>query len=67
MSQFSGSDTATTSLPVLLEVPNGPRLAILEADLLDYAGLYLEAEGKDQPVLKVFYRLTPNAWNRVVT
>ncbi len=52
VSQFSGSDTATTSLPVLLEVPNGPRLAILEADLLDYAGLYLEAEGKDQPVLK---------------
>jgi alpha-glucosidase len=67
VSNFSGSDTATTSLPVLLEVPNGPRLAILEADLLDYAGLYLEAEGKDQPVLRGFYLLTRNAWSRVAT
>ncbi len=31
-----------SSLPVLVEVPNGPRVALLESDLLDYAGLFLK-------------------------
>ena len=40
----AGSDTSMTSLPVLLEVPGGPKIALLESDLLDYAGLYLTAD-----------------------
>ncbi len=48
----AGSDTSMTSLPVLLEVPGGPKIALLESDLLDYAGLYLTADGGSQPALK---------------
>jgi alpha-glucosidase len=45
------SDTNMTSLPLLLEVPGGPKVAILESDLLDYAGLYLTATGGSRPAL----------------
>ena len=35
--------TSIIGLPLLVEVPKGPRVAILEADLRDYAGMYLGA------------------------
>jgi len=34
-----------SSLPALVQVPNGPNVVITEADLLDYAGMDLTAEG----------------------
>jgi alpha-glucosidase len=51
ISNLADSDTSMTSLPVLVDVPNGPKLAIMESDLLDYAGLYLVAKGGSQPAL----------------
>ncbi len=39
-----------TTLPILVEVPDGPKVAILESDLLDYAGLFLKGT-KGTPVL----------------
>jgi alpha-glucosidase len=34
--------TSLVALPLLVEIPDGPWVAILEADLTDYAGMYLE-------------------------
>ncbi len=33
--------TSTIGLPLLVEIPNGPWVALLEADLSDYAGMYV--------------------------
>ncbi|MFB3922992.1 MAG: glycoside hydrolase family 97 protein [Terriglobia bacterium] len=33
--------TSIVALPLLIEVPNGPWAALLEADLTDYAGMYV--------------------------
>jgi len=33
--------TSTLGLPLLIEIPQGPWVALLEADLTDYAGMYL--------------------------
>ena len=35
--------TSTIGLPLLIEFPQGPWVALLEADLTDYAGMYLSA------------------------
>jgi alpha-glucosidase len=35
--------TSLVALPLLVSIPDGPWAAILEADLTDYAGIYLEA------------------------
>jgi alpha-glucosidase len=51
VADLAGSDTNMTSLPVLLDVPGGPKIALLESDLLDYAGLYLMADGGSRPAL----------------
>jgi alpha-glucosidase len=32
-------------LPMVVQIANGPRLAITEADLVDYPGMYLESNG----------------------
>jgi len=33
--------TSIVALPLLVEIPNGPWVALLEADLTDYAGMYV--------------------------
>lgn len=33
------------SLPALVDIKNGPKVALLEADLLDYPGMYLRGSG----------------------
>ena len=33
--------TSLVALPLLVEIPNGPWVALLEADLTDYAGMYV--------------------------
>ena len=35
------------SLPALVEIKEGPKLVLMEADLMDYPGLYLEGTGKN--------------------
>lgn len=46
------ADSQMCSLPALVVKANGTKLAISEADLLDYAGLYLHGSDDGQPVLK---------------
>ncbi len=46
------ADTQMCSLPALVVKPDGTKLAISEADLLDYAGLYLRGSGEGKPVLR---------------
>jgi len=48
LSQISGYEMCYP--PALVDVKDGPKIAITEADLEDYAGLYLQ--GSDGPVLK---------------
>lgn len=38
-------------LPLLVEIPGGPMLAVAEADLKNYPGMYLQKTIKDQPRL----------------
>jgi alpha-glucosidase len=45
------ADTQFCVLPAVLVEPNGLKIAISEADLLDYAGLYLRGNGSAQPGL----------------
>ena len=33
------------SIPALVDVPNGPKIALTESDLIDYPGFYLQAQG----------------------
>ncbi len=33
------------SIPALVEVPDGPKIALTESDLIDYPGFYLQAQG----------------------
>ena len=46
------ADTQMCCLPALLVKPNGLKLAITEADLLDYPGLYLRGSGRAQASLQ---------------
>lgn len=39
-------------LPVLVDLPDGPKIAITEADLDDYPGLYLTGSADGSPVLE---------------
>ncbi len=48
LSQISEYEMCST--PALVDIKDGPKVAITEADLEDYAGLYLQ--GSDGPVLK---------------
>jgi len=48
LSQISEYEMCST--PALVDIRDGPKVAITEADLEDYAGLYLQ--GSDGPVLK---------------
>jgi len=41
------SDQMMCSLPALVEIENGPKVLITEADLEDYPGLYLRGGGND--------------------
>jgi len=34
-----------SSIPALVDVPDGPKIAITESDLIDYPGFYLQAQG----------------------
>ena len=46
------ADTQMCCLPAVVVKSGGPKIAITEADLLDYAGLYLHGSGGGQPTLK---------------
>jgi alpha-glucosidase len=46
------ADTQMCCIPAVVVKPNMLKVAITEADLLDYAGLYLRGSGGGQPVLK---------------
>lgn len=62
----SKSDTGMSYLPVLAEVPGGPKLLITESDLLDYAGLYVKSDGKNglTGVLPtIATKAVPTGWN----
>ncbi len=58
-------------LPLLVQIPEGPKVAITESDITDYPGMYLRAEGN---VLKGSFRNFPietnvdsNQWTVSVT
>ncbi|MCI0694350.1 glycoside hydrolase family 97 protein [candidate division KSB1 bacterium] len=53
------TDKQMCSLPALVVKPNGTKLAISEADLLDYAGLYLHGSGDGTATLKSKFPLYP--------
>jgi len=40
------SSARMASLPVLVDIPDGPKIAVTEADLQDYPGLYLRGTGE---------------------
>ena len=42
LSHSTSAKTLAATLPLVLEIPGGPRLAVLQADLDDYPALYLE-------------------------
>jgi alpha-glucosidase len=50
-------ENAVVGLPLTIEVQNGPSLAITEANLTDYAGMYLAGSGDEKP--KLVSRLSP--------
>lgn len=47
------------SLPVLVDVQNGPKVAITEADLEDYPGLYLKGSEDESPSLLGLFPACP--------
>jgi alpha-glucosidase len=42
LSRTKSAKTLAATLPLVLEIPQGPKLAVLQADLDDYPALYLE-------------------------
>jgi alpha-glucosidase len=46
------ADTQMCCIPAVIVKTNGPKVAFTEADLLDYAGLYLRGSGGGHPVLR---------------
>jgi alpha-glucosidase len=46
------ADTQMCCLPAVVVTPAGTAVAVTEADLLDYPGLYLQGSGAGQPVLR---------------
>jgi alpha-glucosidase len=64
--KISQLDSGISYLPLLVEVPGGPKVVITESDLLDYAGLYLKSDGKNG-LLGVLPQVAtgskPSGWN----
>ncbi len=46
------SDTQMCCLPAVVAKKSGIRIAVTEADLLDYPGLYLRGSGNGEPILR---------------
>ncbi len=64
--KISQLDTGISYLPLLVEVPGGPKVVLTEADLLDYAGLYLKSDKKNGLVgvlPQVATGSKPTGWN----
>jgi alpha-glucosidase len=60
-SEISKIDSGRVAiLPLLVQIPNGPKIAITESDLTDYPGMYLLASGN---TLKGAYRNYPAETN----
>lgn len=49
-------------LPVMVELPQGRKVVITEADLLDYPGMYLQRGGED--VLSTCHPQRPKSWEQ---